>query len=460
MRPSSRPTKAVYEQLQYGTHNPISPMSACTAAELRHIYTRAVTLHPLRASLTSSEMTPLLHLEDTDAVRSTGFAKVVFHLLCAVLGAGVLGLPSALVQTHWSGLLLMVGVAVVLNCSAQCLTHCALMDPGVLTYRDVGQRAFGASGQMAVLVCQVITCVGPAVLFLILMGQNIGLLLEGRLRPTESTCLAAMCTLPLCFFRTFGDVGIVSLGGLLASLVAIGCVSASILLNGLRSHPVEFAPGSTAAGLVSVTARSCFAYGGHAVFPGILRVMRQPTEFPAALTVSFVLISCIYVLFSALCYSTFGAGTKENVLENLPPDKLRDASLLMVTIHINAAFCLYMNPVFYLIEERLGVENRSGAEQDGVQVLGRVLLRSVLVLLLLAVALAVPYLGAVMDLVGGTVYLGMGLLLPLVFYWKLQRPALSRMQEAALWLLVGGGLLLSLASTTLTVGKIISHSKS
>lgn len=43
-------------------------------------------------------------------------------------------------------------------------------------------------------------------------------------------------------------------------------------------------------------ARSCFAYGGHAVFPGILRVMRQPTEFPAALTVAFVLISCVYVL--------------------------------------------------------------------------------------------------------------------------------------------------------------------
>lgn len=45
---------------------------------------------------------------------------------------------SALAATHWVGLVPMVGVAVVLYCSARCLTHCALLDPNVLTYRPRG----------------------------------------------------------------------------------------------------------------------------------------------------------------------------------------------------------------------------------------------------------------------------------------------------------------------------------
>eukprot|EP00667_Euglena_gracilis_P010196 EG_transcript_10368 len=404
----------------------LSPAS--TLEDLRHVTSRALSLHhPLTplSSLAASELLPLLRLEDGDVVRTAGFSKVVYNILCVIVGAGVLGLPSALVATHWYGLLPMVAMAFLMNYSGQCLAFCALQDPTLLTYRDLGEKAFGYWGQFTVLVLQICNCAGPAVLFLVLMGQAIRLLLHNVLPYGHAVALAAASALPFCYFRTFGDVSLVSLGGLLASLLAIACVTLSIVTNGL-GHGSPAPRGTvTLEGLISATARSCFAYSGHVVFPGILRVMRRPADFPRAMSTSFSVITAIYLSFSALCYHTFGAGTQANVLENLPDGPLKALGLLMITAHINVAFCLYLNPVFYLLEETAGVEMPSGARQSPGQVAGRVVIRTAFVTLLLGVAVGVPQFGAIMDLIGGTVCLATGLILPLAFYWKLHRAALN-----------------------------------
>eukprot|EP00668_Euglena_longa_P011568 GGOE01013975.1.p1 GENE.GGOE01013975.1~~GGOE01013975.1.p1 ORF type:complete len:481 (-),score=132.16 GGOE01013975.1:311-1753(-) len=435
----------------------VSP--ATTLEDLRHFTSRALSLHhPLTpmSSLTASELIPLLHLDEVDVVRTAGFAKVVYNILCVIVGAGVLGLPSTLVATHWWGLLPMVAMAFLMNYSGQCLAFCALQDPTLLTYRDLGEKAFGYWGQFTVLVLQICNCAGPAVLFLVLMGKSIQLLLNDVLPYKQAVVLAATSTLPFCYFRTFGDVSLVSLGGLLASLLAIACVTISIVQNGLGRAPGVSSGEMSVVGLISVTARSCFAYSGHVVFPGILRVMKRPADFPSAMSASFVTITAIYVSFSALCYHTFGAATKANVLENLPVGPLRAMGLLMITAHINVAFCLYLNPVFYLLEEAAGVEMASGVRQSTAQVAGRVVIRTLFVTLLLVVAIAVPQFGAIMDLIGGTVCLATGLVLPLAFYWKLHRDELHPVTARLIWAGVGLACVLSVASTGLMVQSMVS----
>ena len=88
--------------------------------------------------------------------------------------------------------------------------------------------------------------------------------------------------------------------------------------------------------------------------------MRRPEEFPAAITLSFKMMVAVYMTFSALCYYAFGSATQDNVLKNMAPSRLRDLAIVMVTAHVLFAFSIWLNPVFYLFEETLGIEIATG----------------------------------------------------------------------------------------------------
>ena len=430
------------------------PFTASAITDLQCFTNRALLLHN-RTTL-PLELGPLLQPRglSVDVIRNTGLSKAVYNICCVIVGAGVLALPATLVHTHWYGLIPMLLMGWLLNYTGQCMAQCALQDPAILTYRDLGDKAFGFYGQAAVLSMQLTFCIGPSILFLVLIADNLELVLLGGPGMGTRLCLAACLTLPICFFRTFDDLGWTSLGGLLASVIAIVCVVLSIAFEDLPLRPQAAPQALSFRGLVLSAARSCFAFAAHGVFPGILRVMRRPDEFPAAIVAAFSCAGCIYLPFSALCYYTFTAHTQDNIFENLPMGPLRTIGVLMITAHVTVAFSLMLNPVFYLMEEALGIEIPSGAQQTRGQVAGRVVTRSAFVGLLVVVALVFPDFGGLMNLIGGTVCIAISLVMPLAFYLKLQPLPTSTI--AFIWAVIAGSCLLSVLSTAYTLSDMLS----
>ena len=144
---------------------------------------------------------------------------------------------------------------------------------------------------------QVINCVGTGILFVVLAADNMHLVLA-QVLPSVSTeawlTLSAVLALPFCFFRNLDDIGMVSFLGLTSSLLALGCIILNICFYSLpdRDRTVQFEQ-PTLDGVLSALAMSCFSYGGHLVFPGILRVMQ--VSLPCPLPMLFCLQSCSYV---------------------------------------------------------------------------------------------------------------------------------------------------------------------
>ena len=97
-----------------------------------------------------------------DITRNSTLWTAVWNILCAMIGAGMLGMPGTLAGTSWYGLVVMVLGCGVMHFTGQCMAYCSLKDPSLMTYRDLGAKAFGWWGQMLVLVLQVCDTTRPA----------------------------------------------------------------------------------------------------------------------------------------------------------------------------------------------------------------------------------------------------------------------------------------------------------
>eukprot|EP00669_Euglena_mutabilis_P001831 TRINITY_DN12409_c0_g1_i1.p1 TRINITY_DN12409_c0_g1~~TRINITY_DN12409_c0_g1_i1.p1 ORF type:complete len:390 (-),score=136.35 TRINITY_DN12409_c0_g1_i1:17-1186(-) len=343
---------------------------------LAYPHSRALTLSSQHKTAESLPLVKSLSgIGAVDTIRNTTIPKAVYNILCCTIGAGAMGLPGTLGSASWWGLLPMCASCAVLHSTGQWLTQCILDDEDLVTFRDLGEKAFGWLGQASVLVCQSVNCIGTAVLFIVLAGQNLRLMLDGTVGPysidvylTTATAIA----LPFCFLRNVDDMWWVSLAGFCSSVGALLCITGSVLLHSLPhpETPVQYAA-PTPASLLAAVSVAVFAFGGHAAYPGILRVMRDPDEFPVALSSSFSIVAAVCLPFAALGYYAFGATLRDNVLQNLTDTPLRAAGILAITAHVLFAFAPCLNPVFYVLEAELGIEMATGAAQSSAQVAGR-----------------------------------------------------------------------------------------
>lgn len=71
------------------------------------------------------------------------------NVLC---GVGILSTPYAAKEGGWFGLLILVAFGVLSFYTGILLRRCLDSEPGLETYPDIGQAAFGTAGRIAVSV--------------------------------------------------------------------------------------------------------------------------------------------------------------------------------------------------------------------------------------------------------------------------------------------------------------------
>lgn len=70
-------------------------------------------------------------------------------MLC---GVGILSTPYAAKQGGWLGLSILFLFAMLSFYTGMLLRHCLDSEPGLETYPDIGQAAFGSAGRVAISV--------------------------------------------------------------------------------------------------------------------------------------------------------------------------------------------------------------------------------------------------------------------------------------------------------------------
>ncbi|XP_067097827.1 vesicular inhibitory amino acid transporter [Osmerus mordax] len=367
----------------------------------------------------------------------------------AIQGIFVLGLPYALLQSGYLGLVLLPLAAVVCNYTGQILVSCLYEeDESGLpvrvrdSYEDVANascrglcplypRLGGWLVNLAQLLELVMTCTLYLVVSTNLLAHSLSSLPSAlALAPGTS---AALCPLvPLLVLLPcllLADLRVVSKLSMLCSLAQLLTTLLVMLycLGGAGGWAWETLPVLVPYDrmLVSVGV-IIFSYTSQIFLPTLEGNMENRQEFCSMLGWTHGLACLLKTLFSLLAFLTWGANTREVITDNLPSPMRTMVNLCLLT----KALLSYPLP-FYAATELLlasirggGVMSKEGEGPPGLEV-GSVALRGGLLLLTFLLAQLVPHFSLLMGLTGSVTGAAMSLILPCVFHLRLRWAALS-----------------------------------
>ncbi|KAF8663160.1 hypothetical protein HU200_055761 [Digitaria exilis] len=377
----------------------------------------------------------------------------------------------------WVSLALLAAVAGVCWYTGILLKRCMSVDPTVRTFADIGDRAFGRRGRVIVAGFFHAELFLIAIGFLIVDGDNLDKLFPGVHVSVGHVTLAgkklfvvlvALAVTPTTWLRSLGLLAYVSATGVFASVLIVLSVLWAAAVDGVGFS----APGATAVRPITKlpTALGLFTFClcGHAVFPTLYTSMKEKRRFPKMLAICFVLCTINYGSMAVLGYLMYGASVQSQVTLNLPAGRVSSKIAIVTTIVSPLSkYALVVTPIATAIEERIlrrrgGAGGRSGAAvvmpietavEEGILRGGAaagsgvatpiprnlrggfavsVAVRTLLVLSTVVVALAVPYFGYLMALVGSLLSVGACVMLPCVCYLRVFRPPARAAETVAI----------------------------
>uniref|UniRef100_A0A7N0REG9 Amino acid transporter transmembrane domain-containing protein n=1 Tax=Kalanchoe fedtschenkoi TaxID=63787 RepID=A0A7N0REG9_KALFE len=294
---------------------------------------RKSSLRPNEASFRASQ---LMH---EVPLRRCSFGQAVLNGMNVLCGVGILSTPYAVKEGGWAGLSILLLFAVLSFYTGLLLRYCLDSEPGLETYPDIGQAAFGTTGRIAISIILYVELYASCVEYIILESDNLSSLFPnahlslGGLELSSHRLFALISTLavlPTVWLRDLSVLSYLSAGGVIASVLVV----CSLFWVGTVDHVNLHSKGSTlnlgtlpvALGLYG------FCYSGHAVFPNIYSSMEKPHQFPMVLLTSFGICTLMYAGVAVMGYSMFGESTESQFTLNMPTDLLASKIAVWTTV--------------------------------------------------------------------------------------------------------------------------------
>ncbi|KAJ4714037.1 Amino acid transporter like [Melia azedarach] len=380
----------------------------------------------------SSHVLPPFPREDTPllskAKHLSSQSKTFANVFIAIVGAGVLGLPYTFKKTGWiMGSLMLFSVAaltyycmMLLVLTRRKLETCHGFSK-IASFGDLGYVVCGSVGRFSVDAMIVLAQAGFCVSYLIFIANTLAHMsnssssqnILGFLSPKALYIWGCFpFQLGLNSIPTLTHMAPLSLFADIVDLGAMGVVMVEDVTIFTKNMPALKAFGDF----------SAFCYGiGVAVyaFEGIGMVLPLESEakdkdkFGKILGLCMVFISVLYGGFGALGYFAFGDETKDIITTNLGPGIISILVQIGLCINLFFTFPLMMNPVYEVAERRFCHSRYC------------LWLRWVVVLGVTLVALFVPNFADFLSLVGSSVCVILGFVLPSLFHLLVFKDELS-----------------------------------
>ncbi|XP_054814505.1 amino acid transporter AVT1C-like [Prosopis cineraria] len=359
------------------------------------------------------------------------YGQAVLNGINVLCGVGILSTPYAAKEGGWLGLSILLIFAVLSFYTGILLRACLDSEPGLETYPDVGQAAFGTTGRIAISIILYVELYACCIEYIILESDNLSSLFPnahlslGGIELNSHILFALLTTLavlPTVWLRDLSILSYISAGGVIASVLVSLCLLWIGLVDGVgfehKGTPLNLATLPVALGVYG------YCYSGHAVFPNIYTSMANPNQFPAVLLACFGICTLLYAGVAVMGYTMFGEATLSQFTLNLPPDLVATKVAVWTTV-VNpfTKYALTISPVAMSLEELIPSSNSKSY-------LYSIFIRTGLVVSTLVVGLSVPFFGLVMSLIGSLLTMLVTLILPCACFLRILRGRVSSLQAS------------------------------
>ncbi|KAL2227719.1 UNVERIFIED_CONTAM: Amino acid transporter AVT1C [Sesamum indicum] len=269
----------------------------------------------------------------------SSYGQAVLNGVNVLCGVGILSTPYAVKEGGWVGLSILLIFAALSFYTGILLRYCLDSQPGLETYPDIGQAAFGTAGRVFISIILYVELYACCVEYIILETDNLSSLFPnahiniGEFDLNSHHLFALMTTLvilPTVWLRDLSVLSYLSAGGVVASILVVACLFWTGLVDHVGVHTkgtaLNLSTLPVAIGLYG------FCYSGHAVFPNIYSSMKMPSQYPSVLLTSFGICTVLYAGAAALGYTMFGETTQSQFTLNLPKDLVASKIAVWTTV--------------------------------------------------------------------------------------------------------------------------------
>ncbi|XP_050230002.1 amino acid transporter AVT1I-like isoform X2 [Mercurialis annua] len=390
---------------------------------------------------------------------TTSSFKTIINGLNALSGVGILSTPYALASGGWLSLILLFIIAISAFYSGILIKRCMEADSNIRTYPDIGERAFGGKGRLLISIFMYVELYLVATGFLILEGDNLqnlfpnvdievisGLHIGGK---RSFVVLIALMILPTVWLDNLSFLSYISASGVLASaiiLVSIFCTGAFDGVGFLQKGEVV-----NWHGIPTAVSLYGFCYCAHPVFPMLYSSMKKKHQFSHVLVICFIICTFSYALMAIIGYKMFGSDVESQVTLNLPTGKLSSRIAIYTTL-VNpiAKYALMVTPIVNATKNWFPWSCNKKPFN--------LLMSTSLLISTVIVALAVPFFGYLMSLVGAFLSITASIILPCLCYLKISGN-LRRFgcEVVVIWGMILLGVMVVIFGTYTSLLQIVGH---
>ncbi|XP_028208092.1 amino acid transporter AVT1C-like isoform X1 [Glycine soja] len=359
------------------------------------------------------------------------FGQAVLNGINALCGIGILSTPYAAKEGGWVGLSILLLYAVFSFYTGLLLRYCLDSAPGLETYPDIGQAAFGTTGRVIISIILYMELYACCIEYIIVESDNLSTLFPNAhisLGGTQLNAhilfaiLTALALLPTVWLRDLRILSYISACGVVATILVVLCLFWVCFVDNADIHTqgttttFNFATFPVAIGLYG------YCYAGHAVFPNLYTAMANRNQFPGVLLVCFAICTTMYCAVAIMGYAAFGEATLSQYTLNMP-QHLVAAKIAVWTTVVNpfTKYALSLSPVAMCLEELIPTNSPNFFIYSK-------LIRTALVVSTLLVGLSVPFFGLVMSLTGSLLTMFVSLILPAACFLSIRGGRITRFQ--------------------------------
>lgn len=415
-------------------------------------------LTPRRSSLkkvtTDRISSKVLH--EIPVSRQSSFGQAVLNGVNVLCGVGILSTPYAVKQGGWAGLSLLFIFGILSFYTGILLRKCLDSQPGLETYPDIGQAAFGTVGRIAISIILYVELYACCIEYIILESDNLSSLFPNAHLSLAGfeinshhlfALITTLAVLPTVWLRDLSVLSYLSAGGVIASILVFLCLFWVGLVDNVgfqsKGTTLNLSTLPVALGLYG------YCYSGHAVFPNIYTSMEKPSQFPLVLLTSFGICTLLYAGVAVIGYLMFGESTQSQYTLNMPQELVASKIALWTTV-VNpfTKYALTISPVAMSLEELIPSNNLKSHMYS-------ILIRTALVMSTLLVGLSIPFFGLVMALIGSLLTMLVTLILPCACFLSISRGKVTRFQGFLCVLIITVGTISAAFGSYSAISKII-----
>ncbi|KAG0588793.1 hypothetical protein KC19_2G269400 [Ceratodon purpureus] len=425
--------------------------------------------------------------------RSANWKHSAFHNVTAMMGAGVLALPNAMVYLTWGpGIVMLILSWVITLFTLWQMVEMHECVPGRRfdRYHELGQEAFGPKlGLWIVVPMQLIVEVGVDIVYMVTAGKS---LQHAYAITCGNNChlqdnivfwifLFALVQVVLAQLPNFNSIAGISLA---AAIMSISYSTIAWVIPAHYGHtlpgdiqllrPVSYGlpqfkpvqimqPGGSRMqavpedlttadrwfGAFTALGTMAFAYAGHNVVLEIQSTLPSTPEEPSKIAMwrgvkfAYGVVAAGYFPVALIGYWAYGNQVTDDIITFVSqPTWLVVIANLMVVVHVVGSYQIYAMPVYDMLESTL-----VGRLKFKPTTLLRLVTRSLYVGFTMFIAMTFPFFAALLGFFGGFAFSPTTYFLPSIMWLMIYRPEKMSRSWIINWAVIWFGVVLMLLST-------------